>query len=76
MNLPGGLANFTSILISKMTWTIAELEELAQMHQLMLEGTLEEINDASFDKFDEPLIEEIDNGFEINQDVVEELKNE
>lgn len=76
LNLPGGLANFTSILISKMTWTIAELEELAQMHQLMLEGTLEEINDASFDKFDEPLIEEIDNGFEINQDVVEELKNE
>ena len=38
-------------LACKLIWTREELEKLAAVHSLMLDGTLESINDASLDHF-------------------------
>ena len=73
-NLSAELSKFVYLLITKQQWSLPELEDIAVKHQLMLEGSLEEINEAAYDNFDEPLLEEIDKGFEINQDIVEEIE--
>lgn len=64
------LSKFTYHIICKPTWTFAELEKSASDHAIMLNGALEEINDAAFDSFDEPLIEDNGDIYEINQDIV------
>ena len=45
------------LLLSRSTWTRAELEDAAADLDLMLDGALEQINEAAFDAFEEPLIE-------------------
>jgi len=42
---------FMKELACKLIWTREELEKLAAVHSLMLDGTLESINDASLDHF-------------------------
>lgn len=45
------------LLLSRPDWTRAELEDAAADLDLMLDGALEQINEAAFDAFDEPLFE-------------------
>lgn len=45
------------LLQSRPEWTRAELEDAAADLDLMLDGAMEQINEAAFDTFDEPLFE-------------------
>lgn len=45
------------LLLSRPEWTRAELEDAAADLDLMLDGAMEQINEAAFDAFDEPLFE-------------------
>lgn len=45
------------LLLSRPEWSRAELEDVATDLDLMLDGALEQINEAAFDAFDEPLLE-------------------
>ena len=58
---------FMKVLGSKLYWAREELEALASKHNIMLDGTLENINDASFDHFGGPFFEG-DDPIEINAD--------
>ncbi|MHB1091722.1 tellurite resistance TerB family protein [Thiobacillus sp.] len=60
------------ILCTRPEWTRDELEELAQDRGILLDGTLERINEAAFDTFDQPFGEG-DDPVEINQEVVKEM---
>jgi len=64
--------SFMQILASKFTWAREELEKLALDHNLMLDGTLDSINDASFDYFGGPFFEGED-PIEINADYAKEI---
>lgn len=63
---------FMQILASKLVWERGELEKLAADHNLMLDGTLDSINDASFDHFGGPFFEG-DESIEINAVFAKEL---
>jgi hypothetical protein len=45
------------LLLSRPEWTRAELEDAAADLNLMLDGAMEQINEAAFEVFDEPLFE-------------------
>lgn len=45
------------LLLSRPEWTRAELEDAAADLDLMLDGAMEQINEAAFETFDEPLFE-------------------
>jgi len=45
------------LLMSRPEWTRAELEDAAADLDLMLDGAMEQINEAAFEAFDEPLFE-------------------
>lgn len=63
---------FMQVLASKLTWAREELEKLASEHSIMLDGTLDAINDASFDHFGGPFFEG-DDPIEINPDFAKEI---
>ena len=63
---------FVKTLLTRRQWTRLELEELAQDRDFMLDGTMERINDASFDKYDKRLLEGND-VVDLNEEVVREL---
>lgn len=65
---------FMQALASKLTWAREELEQLAADHDLMLDGTLDSINDASFDHFGGPFLEG-DDPIEIDPEIVSRLGN-
>jgi len=60
-NAPLGLDEAHSallrLLLSRPEWTRAELEDAAADLDLMLDGAMEQINEAAFETFDEPLFE-------------------
>jgi hypothetical protein len=58
LNLDARHAEFLVALIKKELWQKADLERLAKTHKLMADGAIETINEASFNEFDESLIEE------------------
>ena len=64
---------FMQALTSKLVWAREELETLAEDHGLMLDGTLDSINDASFDHFGGPFFEG-DDPIEIDPDIVSRLE--
>ena len=45
------------LLLSRPEWTRAELEDVAADLDLMLDGAMEQINEAAFETFDEPLFD-------------------
>lgn len=47
-------------LVTRMEWTRAELDELAEDRGLMVDGALERLNEASFEKLDMPLFDDGD----------------
>ncbi len=63
---------FMQVLASKLVWAREELEKLAADHSLMLDGTLDSINDASFDHFGGPFFEG-DDPIEINAEYAKEI---
>lgn len=63
---------FLRLLCTRPTWTLEELNELAEDRSLMLGGALENINEAVYEKFDQPLTEGED-PVEINQDIAMEI---
>ena len=65
---------FMQMLVSKLVWAREELEQLAADHNVMLDGTLDSINDASFDHFGGPFFEG-DDPIEIDPEIVERLEH-
>lgn len=65
---------FMRMLASKLIWAREELEKLAADHNLMLDGTLDSINDASFDHYGGPFFEG-DDPIEIDPDIVDRLES-
>jgi tellurite resistance protein len=63
---------FMQMLTSKSIWTREELEKLAADHNLMLDGTLDNINDASYDHFGGLFLEGGD-PIEINTEYAKEI---
>lgn len=61
------------LLSTRPKWTREELEELAQDRGILLDGALERINEAAFDKHDQPFCEG-DDPVEINQEIVKEIQ--
>jgi len=59
-------------LLGRAHWTRAELEELAADRGFMLDGALEQINDATFSHHKNPLFEGED-PIEINQEIAREV---
>ena len=72
LGLSHEFSEFVRLLVSRAHWTRSELEELAADRSLLLDGSLEHINEAAFDHFDQALVEG-DGPFEINQELVGEL---
>lgn len=72
MGLDGEHTALVRLLCTRPEWTRDELEELAQDRGTLLDGALEHINEAAFDKFDQPFCEG-DDPVEINQEVVKEM---
>jgi tellurite resistance protein len=62
--------SFVRLLLSRPTWSRAELEDAASDLELMLDGALERINEASFDAHDAALTEGED-PITVNKEVVE-----
>ncbi len=72
MGLDQSYIAFLRMLISRPTWTRQELADVAADMELMLDGALEHINEASLDNFDATLVDG-DDLIEVNQEVVEKL---
>ena len=65
---------FLGELLTRPQWDEADLATLAGQFRLMRAGALETLNEWSFERFGDVLIEEYE-GYELNQDVVAEIKN-
>lgn len=65
-------SNFVRLLLSRPQWSRSELEDAASDMELMLDGALEQINEASLDKFDMPLTEG-DDPVDVNRDISEKV---
>lgn len=65
-------SGFMRTLASKLSWAREELERLAAEYDLMLDGALDSINDASFDHFGGPFFEG-DDPIEINDEFAKEV---
>lgn len=61
------------LLLSRPEWTRPELEDAAADLDLMLDGALEQINEAAFDAFDEPLCEG-DDPLTVNTELLEKIE--
>jgi uncharacterized tellurite resistance protein B-like protein len=61
---------FLAKILSKPSWTREELHTIAQRMQIMLDGALERINDATFDLFGEPVTEG-DDPIYVQQNILE-----
>ncbi|WP_312309273.1 TerB N-terminal domain-containing protein [Stenotrophomonas indicatrix] len=61
------------LMLSRPVWTRAELEDSAADMELMLDGALEQINDASFDAYDIPFSDG-DDPLEINPEFIEKIE--
>ena len=63
---------FLRLLLTSQTWSREDLEAIASDMDLMLDGALEQINDAAFEAFDIPATEG-DGPVEINPELLERL---
>jgi hypothetical protein len=63
---------FLQLLVSRPSWTRAELSGAASELDLMLDGAIEQVNEASLDHWDEPLTEG-DDPVHINQELAQRL---
>jgi uncharacterized tellurite resistance protein B-like protein len=65
-------SSFARLLISRPQWSRSELEDAASDMQLMLDGALEQINEAALDRFDLPLTEG-DDPVDVNREISEQV---
>lgn len=65
-------ASFARVILSRPNWSRDELLDVATDLDLMLDGALERINEASFDAHDTPLTEG-DDPIEVNIDLIERV---
>jgi tellurite resistance protein len=65
-------STFLRLLLSRPSWTRAELSDVASDLELMLDGAIEQVNEASLDHWDEPLTDG-DDPVEINQEFAQRL---
>lgn len=63
---------FARLLISRPQWTRGELQDVAADMDLMLDGALERINEAAYDRHDIPFTEG-DDPIEVNAEVLEKI---
>lgn len=63
---------FARLLLTRQSWTRAELLDAAADLELMLDGALEQLNEAAFDKFDMAFTEG-DDPVEVNHEVLEQI---
>jgi uncharacterized tellurite resistance protein B-like protein len=66
-------SDFARSLFSRTEWSRTELEELAQDRGLPLDGVMERVNDAFYDKFEQSLLIEAGSNIEINQEILREV---
>ncbi|WP_322995791.1 TerB N-terminal domain-containing protein [Castellaniella sp.] len=66
-------SSFARLLLSRPEWTRADLCDVAEDLDLLLDGALEHINEASFDLFDLPLTEGTD-PVEVNLELLEKIE--
>tara|TARA_X000000950_G_scaffold203679_1_gene245063 strand:- start:51634 stop:54303 length:2670 start_codon:yes stop_codon:yes gene_type:complete len=66
-------AQFVRELIQTDFWSTEDFERLAQVHGLLPAGALEAVNEWSFERFDDALIEEYE-GYELNGDIVAQFR--
>ncbi|MEW6346124.1 MAG: TerB N-terminal domain-containing protein [Pseudomonadota bacterium] len=65
-------STFLRLLLSRPSWTRSELSDAALDLELMLDGAIEQVNEASLDHWDEPLTDG-DDPVEINQEFAQRL---
>jgi len=66
-------SEFAKLLFSRTEWSRTELEELAKDRGLPLDGAMERVNDAFYDKFNQALLIETGSNIGINQEVLKEV---
>lgn len=64
---------FARLLLSRPHWSLDELEDVAADLDLMLDGALEQLNEAAYDNYDIPFTEG-DDPFEVNAEILEKLE--
>ena len=72
--LDATLGAFLGELLTRSQWSEAEFATLASQFQLMQDGALESLNEWSFERFGDALVEVYD-GYEVNADVAAKIKN-
>lgn len=73
LGLDDAHSSFVRMLLSRPQWSRVELLDVAQDLELMLDGALEHINEASFDKYDTALTEG-DDPIEVRAEVLEKIE--
>jgi tellurite resistance protein len=72
LGLDDAHSTFLRLLVSRPRWTRQELLDAAADLELMLDGAMEQVNEASLDHWDEPLTDG-DDPVEINQELAQRL---
>ena len=67
-------ASFLDELLTRPHWEETELGTLARRYRLMQAGAIETVNEWSFQRFGDVIVEEYE-GYEINPDVIVDLRN-
>ncbi|MDX6463520.1 MAG: hypothetical protein QOE55_7217, partial [Acidobacteriaceae bacterium] len=75
LGLDNPQATFLAELLKRPSWSRADLKLLAMECQVLLEGTLDAINDAALNHYEEPLVES-DDPIHLNPIIAKELSNE
>jgi len=75
VNLPKVYLDIIDVLITNAEWSSAEMMNMVQNKGLMLNSVIDKINEWSDEEFGDFLIEEDENLYLINQDVVKFLEN-
>lgn len=69
LNLDSEHLGLLQVLLQRAQWTRSELEELCADRGLMVDGAIEHINEAAFERFDQPLLEG-DDPVDVNQELM------
>jgi hypothetical protein len=72
LTLDGEHSAFLRVLLTRRSWSRAELNDIAADMEMMLDGALERVNEAALDKFGERIAEG-DDPIEIAQDLMENV---
>ncbi|CCY63065.1 uncharacterized protein BN819_01155 [Clostridium sp. CAG:967] len=73
-DIENGLQNIVNIIIEKENWTRNELLNVIQNKGMMLSSAIDEINEWSNEEFGDFLVEEDDDVYLVNEDVVNLIK--